>query len=127
MQPELAAVQHQPFIWTAYPLRLVNSAIGVTPMKYLSIAFLLALGFGTPAYAARCDGDFQLVRGSWISTPYCRAVQIAIVAREAGIQVSPETILAHPARADELCQFLGADYRVHPACEETHSVLEFGW
>ncbi|WP_045835592.1 hypothetical protein [Hyphomicrobium sp. 99] len=96
-------------------------------MKSLCVAFLFAIGLATPALAVRCDGDFQLVKGSWVSTPYCRAAQIASVARESGIRVSPAAILANPARGDELCRFLGADYRVHPACEQLHAVIEFVW
>jgi hypothetical protein len=99
-------------------------------MNRLALAFVVALTFAAPsasARAPRCDGDFQLVRGSWVSTPYCRASQIAIAARDAGIHVSPEAILAHPSRGDELCRFLDADYRVHPACEELHSIFQLAF
>ena len=81
----------------------------------------------TAAFAARCDGDFEHIRGSWVSTPYCRAVEIAEVARESGMHVSPETLLSHPLRAEEVCRFLNSDYRVHPACEQLHPILEFAW
>ena len=100
-------------------------------MNRLALAFVVALNFATLASASarapRCDGDFQLVRGSWMSTPHCRASQIAIAARDAGIHVSPEAILAHPSRGDELCRFLDADYRVHPACEELHSIFQLAF
>ena len=99
-------------------------------MYRLALAFVVALTFAVPSASARaphCDGDFQLVRGSWVSTPYCRAAQIAEVARETGIHVSPEALLAHPSRAEELCRFLKADFRVHPACEELHSIFELAF
>ena len=99
-------------------------------MNRLALALVVALTFAAPsasARAPRCDGDFQLVRGSWISTPHCSASQIAIAARDAGIHVSPEAILAHPSRGDELCRFLDADYRMHPACEELHSIFQFAF
>jgi hypothetical protein len=72
----------------------------------------------------RCDGNFQWVRGSWVSTPYCRADQIARVARDRGVHATAVGLLAHPAEAEELCRFLDADIRVHPACEEIYSILQ---
>lgn len=101
--------------------------------------FIVAIGAGVligagvalapfPAFAARCDGDFELVRGSWVSTPYCRAVQIAEVARESGMQdVSAAKLLRHRAFAEEVCRFLHSDIRVHPACEELHPLVEWSW
>jgi hypothetical protein len=92
------------------------------------LAGLLALAVAVPsadaARAPRCDGDFQFVRGSWVSTPYCRADQIARVARETGKYTTASALLAHPADAEELCRFLDADYRVHPACEELYSMFQ---
>ena len=78
-------------------------------------------------YAARCDGNFQLVRGSWVSTRYCRAVEIAKVARESGWNVSAETLLRHPSRAEEVCRFIDSDIRAHPACEEIHAIFQWAW
>jgi hypothetical protein len=99
-------------------------------MNRLALAFVVALTFAASsasARAPRCDGDFQLVRGSWVSTPYCRVAQIASVARETGIRVSPETLLAHPARAEELCRFLKSDIRVQPACEQLYSIFQLNF
>ncbi len=97
-------------------------------MKRLAIACLLALTAAVPAAEAgrspRCDGNFQFVRGSWVSTPYCRADQIARVARETGVHTTALALLAHPADAEELCRFLDSDIRVHPACEEIYSILQ---
>jgi hypothetical protein len=97
-------------------------------MKRLALACLLALIAAAPSAEARrlprCDGNFQYVRGSWVSTPYCRADVIARVARERGMRTSAEALLAHPADAEEVCRFVGADYRVHPACEELYSILQ---
>ncbi|WP_414463243.1 hypothetical protein RLW55_11640 [Hyphomicrobium sp. B1] len=97
-------------------------------MKRLALAGLLALTVAVPAAEARraprCDGNFQYVRGGWVSTPYCRADQIARVARERGIRTTAEALLAHPADAEEICRFVKADYRVHPACEEIYSIFQ---
>ncbi len=94
--------------------------------------FILAIGAGlalapASAFATRCDGDFELVHGSWISTPYCRAVTIAEAARERGERVSPETLLRHPARAEEVCRFVKSDPYVHPACETLHPLLDLSF
>ena len=95
-------------------------------MNRYILVFVAGLALpSTSVYAAHCDGDFQLVRGSWVATPYCRAAQIASVAREFGIHVSAETILRHPGRQEELCRFLDSDFRVHPACDEVHPIWEW--
>jgi hypothetical protein len=97
-------------------------------MKRLALTVLLTLTAAAPAAEARrgprCDGNFQYVRGGWTSTPYCRADQIARVARERGMHTTAEALLAHPADAEEVCRFVGADYRVHPACEELYSIFQ---
>lgn len=99
-------------------------------MLRLAIASVLAACLGLWASSAeagrrpRCDGNFQYVQGGWTSTPYCRADQIARVAREAGVHTTAEALLAHPAKAEEVCRFLDADYRVHPACEEIHTLFQ---
>ena len=97
-------------------------------MKRLAVACLLSLTVAAPSAEARraprCVGNFQYVRGGWVSTPYCRADQIARVAREVGMQTTAEALLAHPAKAEEVCRFVGSDYRVHPACDEIYSVFQ---
>jgi hypothetical protein len=95
-------------------------------MNRFILVFVAGLAFAsTSTYAARCDGDFQLVRGSWVATPYCRAAQIASVAREFGINVSAAAILNNPGRREEICRFLESDFRVHPACEQVHPIWEW--
>jgi hypothetical protein len=97
-------------------------------MKCVAVACCLALIAMSSSSEAgrgpRCDGDFQFVRGGWAATPYCRADQIARVAREMGVRTSAEALLAHPADAEEVCRIVGADYRVHPACEELYSTFQ---
>ncbi|MFT3731553.1 MAG: hypothetical protein QM780_09070 [Hyphomicrobium sp.] len=97
-------------------------------MKRLASACLFVLTLAAPVAEAKraphCDGNFQYVRGGWVSTPYCRADQIARVAREAGQHTTAEALLAHPADAEELCRFLDADIRVHPACEELYAIFQ---
>lgn len=75
----------------------------------------------------RCDGDFELVRGAWVSTRYCRAAQIAIVGREVGFRVSPEEILRSPSKAEEICRFVGNDIRAQPACDMAGGLLQLSF
>jgi hypothetical protein len=98
-------------------------------MSRLVLAFAVALSCAsTSSYAGqRCDGDFELVRGSWVSTRYCRAVQISSVAREMGMRVSPETIMKNPSKADEVCRFIGSDIRVQPACDQVTSRFQLSF
>lgn len=97
-------------------------------MKRLALACLLVFTVAAPSAEARrtprCDGNFQFVRGGWVSTRYCRADQIARVARESGLHTTAEALLAHPARAEEVCRFVDSDYRVHPACDEIYSLFQ---
>jgi hypothetical protein len=109
----------------------VGSVIAQKDMLMSRFVMAFAVGLAcasTSSYAgARCDGDFELVRGSWVSTRYCRAAQIASVAREVGIRVSPETIMRSPAKADEVCRFIGSDIRVQPACDQVTSRFQLSF
>jgi hypothetical protein len=97
-------------------------------MSRFAFALIAALIAAVPPAEARhtprCDGNFQFVRGGWVATPYCRADQIARVARERGVHTSAAALLAHPSDAEEVCRFVDSDYRVHPACEELYSTFQ---
>jgi hypothetical protein len=79
---------------------------------------LAVFAISTPACAITCHGDFQVVNGEEISTPYCRDNAVAAVAREYGYHVSDKTVRNEPARKEERCRYLRSDIRVHPACNE---------
>ena len=97
-------------------------------MRCLALAFAIAIAVASSAaQAARCDGDFEKVRGAWVSTRYCRAAQIAKVAREVGYRVSPDELLRNPSKVEEICRWVGSDIRVQPACEQAHGILELAF
>jgi hypothetical protein len=73
---------------------------------------------GGRAQAIQCDGDFQVVDGQEISTPYCRDNALAAVARERGFDVSDAAIRNNPERKQEVCRWIGSDIRTRPACDE---------
>lgn len=93
----------------------------------LAAAAGLVMASTTAQAGRRCDGDFELVRGAWVSTRYCRAAQIAIVGREVGFRVSAEDILRSPSKAEEICRFVGSDIRVQPACEMASGLLQLSF
>ena len=50
--------------------------------------FAVALAIASPASAITCHGDYQVVNGQEISTPFCRDNALADVARQTGFRVS---------------------------------------
>lgn len=73
----------------------------------------------TPASARIvCNGEFQIVAGSEISTPYCRDKHLAQVARRSGFRVSDRAIMYNPSVKREICRYLSHNIEVQQACEE---------
>lgn len=87
-------------------------------MSRLILPALLSAALSTPAFAITCHGDFQVVGGQEISTPYCRDASLAAVARAAGYHVTDATVRENPARKEELCRHLNTDIRAQPACDD---------
>src|SRR3954452_21603124 len=78
------------------------------------------------AFAARCDGDFELIRGS--AAHGCRRLTVEPLRsrrspRQSEVQFSPETLLG-PSVAGRCSK---SDCRVRAACEELHPLIEFAW
>ena len=88
-----------------------------------NLASMLILGLlpvlATPAAAhIACDGEFQVVEGHEISTPYCSDTVLAKVAREIGEKVTGREVRNNPNIKDEVCRFMGDDPRVRDDCNE---------
>ncbi len=79
--------------------------------------FLLIASVG-PAFAITCHGNFQVVGGQEISTPYCRDNALAAVVRQYGNRDSDATVRNNPSRKEELCRQLNSDIRVQTACAD---------
>ena len=77
-----------------------------------------ALAIASPVSSITCHGDYQVVNGQEISTPFCRDNALASVARQAGFHISDSAIRNNPAKKEEVCRYLGSDIRVYTACEE---------
>ncbi len=95
-------------------------------LKFLNIgtAFLCTLGVlfvsmnsaQAGRYKLKCQGQYQLVDGSLISTPPCQEAYIAKVARSYGYKVSARQIRKNPNKKVSLCQRLGHDIRISNIC-----------
>jgi hypothetical protein len=85
-------------------------------MKMLTLAasaVLMTLTLASTAQAAiKCDGDFQNVAGSEISTPYCRDNNLAAVARSYGVGVSNSEVRNNPGTKSEVRRLIRPDIRV---------------
>lgn len=81
-----------------------------------------ALGAGLAAAPAQariiCHGDFQVVAGNEISTPYCRDKHLAQVARRSGFRVTDRELMYNPNVKRAVCRFLSHNIEVQQACEE---------
>lgn len=90
-------------------------------MRYSNF-FMAALVCGTiasatPAAAITCEGNFQVqASGARIATPYCQDGNLAIVARQYGMRVSPQEIRYNPSEKQRVCRFIGDDNRVRDTC-----------
>lgn len=91
-------------------------------MRTLASAIVLGLPvlLAVPAAAhIACDGDFQIVEGREIATPYCADKTIARVARQLGDNVSGRQVRNNPGTKDEVCRFVGNDPAVYGDCANT--------
>ncbi len=67
-----------------------------------------------------CNKGFQMVQGSWISTPYCRDAYVAEVAHTYGFSATADKVRNDPLFKQRLCRFIGQDIRIKEACDEVN-------
>jgi hypothetical protein len=63
-----------------------------------------------------CEGNFQIVNGLPVSTPYCREATLARVARGYGWRVSDDAIRYSESTKAQVCRAIGNDNRVQEVC-----------
>ncbi len=73
-------------------------------MRQLVLPGLLLFASGSPAFAITCHGDYQVVAGQEMSTPDCRAHELAAVARKSSSRDSDSPVRNHPSRNKALCR-----------------------
>jgi hypothetical protein len=89
----------------------------IKPATVISIS-LLTLGMATQASAhVRCDGDFQYVHGSWISTPYCRELVAEHIARRQHTHIA-EHASRYSETPEEYCRWNGSNIETSTYCSE---------
>jgi hypothetical protein len=79
-------------------------------------AGLLMLAHGGAQARILCDGNFQIVNGNPVSTPYCREANLAQVARTYGWRISLQDIRESESKKAQLCRAIGYDNRVQEVC-----------
>jgi hypothetical protein len=73
-------------------------------LKICSTAFAGICCVASQARAAIvCDGDFQIVDGMTISTPYCQDETLAAVGRKQGFKVSGAQMRRSPELKRQVC------------------------
>jgi hypothetical protein len=78
---------------------------------------LLMLAHGGADARILCDGNYQIVNGNPISTPYCREVYLGYVARTYyGWSISDQAIRYSESAKAQLCRAIGFDNRVQEVC-----------
>jgi hypothetical protein len=63
-----------------------------------------------------CDGNYQIVNGLPVGTPYCRELNLARVAQGYGMRVSVEAIRFSESARSQVCRAIGNDNRVQEIC-----------
>ena len=84
-----------------------------------AVVFFAAIGLLTaPPAMARilCDGNYQVINGQPLATPYCQDENLAQVARSYGMRVSGSAMRNSPSEKQRVCEFIGSDIRVREAC-----------
>jgi hypothetical protein len=87
-------------------------------MSRLILPAVFTALLSSPALAITCHGDYQVVGGQEISTPYCRDGSLAAAARASGFHVSDATVRTNTEKKTELCRYLNNDIRAQPACDD---------
>jgi hypothetical protein len=95
--------------------RIKTNRVRLAASVALASGLLVAAQTGAEA-RIRCDGNFQIVSGYPVSTPYCRDWHLVQVARSYGIHVSFEAIRHSDSAKGQVCRAVGTDIRVQEVC-----------
>ena len=90
---------------------------GQAVLAVTAAAFVTLMALAAKAEIV-CDGNYQLVNGSMITTPYCRDTNLARLARANGFTVTNEAILYNPNKKRDICRYMSSNINVMLACLE---------
>ncbi len=89
-------------------------------MRYLSLATVAAIasmGLANVASAqGRCDGDFELVHGSWVATRYCQRMVAERIANAEHAHITRHTIRPTDETPDEFCRWHNGEIETSTYC-----------
>jgi hypothetical protein len=91
-------------------------------MSRLSIAStalavsVLFVPFDAAQARIECDGNFQVVQGQPIATPYCQDQNLARVAQSYGMRTSFQELRRSDSVKGQICRAIGHDNRVYEVC-----------
>lgn len=81
------------------------------------VVFVAGIGLvPMSASAITCKGEYQVVQGQLLATPYCQDNYLAKIAQQYGTRVSGREIRNNPNKKAEVCRFMGHDSRVSHIC-----------
>ena len=63
-----------------------------------------------------CDGNYQIVQGNPIASPYCQEQNLARVAQGYGLRVSFDAIRSSDSVKGQVCRTIGHDNQVRETC-----------
>lgn len=66
----------------------------------------------------RCNGPYQIVKGSEIATPYCLDSYLAKIASEYGMRVTARQMREDYGRKQDVCRLVGQDIRIREYCAQ---------
>lgn len=85
--------------------------------KLIALTLAIASVSTTAAQAQiKCNGGYQVVNGSQISTPYCQDENLARVARSRGMEVTGKQLRSDLGKKASVCRLLGGLNSAYSAC-----------
>lgn len=86
-------------------------------IKVLSVLVMAHAVSVMPAEAGIvCDGEFQIVDGQAVATPYCEDEQLARSLRARGVKTSGAAVRANPELKREICLMASGEPSLDAAC-----------
>lgn len=96
---------------------ITNLSFAILSLAIMAISIIIQpADLYAGRYKIKCDRQYQLVQGSWISTPPCEEAYIAKVARSYGYKVTTRQIRNNPNKKISICLQLGHDTRIKEIC-----------
>ena len=90
--------------------------LGLALFSSFALTFSVLQEAQAGRYKLKCQGRYQVVDGSFISTPPCENAYLARIARSYGFKVSTRQMRKNPNKKAYICSAIGHDTRVSDFC-----------